>query len=469
MDDLLLIKAAREGSDSNEPALLLNGQRWIIVRVSVKQSGLPTLDHFMCVSYIWGSGRVPNPTTIGPQEISDNTIPALTAAMQNTDITAFWIDAFCIPTQQHARAASLESMGYIYSQAKEVRAVLAEPSFNSIVQLIGGDKLDDNALRTLEEDRWVNSVWTYQEVVNSQSLGIVCSGAPGAVVNGSHFLNGLGNTIAKYKNQHQMTTFEFHRQFPSLDALEDLIADWMIAEYGERSALVVMSSMDRRTWTEEKNYFYAMIGAITTESFRRSQVREQHLAETFMQVCESKGDFSFIYSSVPRSTRVKQAWRPQIGLLPSVLPWHSWGSSQPGYFDASGELWLDQVIIFRTSTTISTEARRHLADWLHKEQGDWESGASLRDGVFEALVGMGFTGSQSAIEVGDGFFFPQVALTPGSIAADMQVIVSAVVRWTIGAPGLVQSHAKAGLASNFTPGVFAGIVNKGCATSVSLI
>ncbi|KAK5032019.1 hypothetical protein LTS07_004641 [Exophiala sideris] len=221
--------------------------------------------------------------------------------MASTGCKAFWIDVFCIPNQQPARRATLESMGYIYSQAVEVRAVLSARSFTAVHQLSTGDRLDEASLEILDADKWVQSVWTYQEVVNSRDLAFVCVNAPGVVVDGTDFLNGIGFTLQKYKQKHGFDTFAIREMFPLLDALDDVLGDWRVAS---RCALLVMSNMDRRKWVEERNYFYAMIGSVTSKPCHRTGqgMEDQHLSETFMSVCEEKNDFSFIYTSAERST-----------------------------------------------------------------------------------------------------------------------------------------------------------------------
>jgi hypothetical protein len=88
---------------------------------------------------------------------------------------------------------------------------------------------------------------------------------------------------------------------PGLDALEDLIADWLISDYTRRSAFQVMSNLDRRYTSEPPNYFYSMIGAILqSTSTRRPSTTIAELSETLMIVCEEKNDFSFLYSTAAR-------------------------------------------------------------------------------------------------------------------------------------------------------------------------
>ena len=464
--EIYLIVEAEGGIDGHGPRLFLNGRDWTVKLFSISQNSSEKLLDYVCVSYIWGADRTENPMDVGPQDISTNTLPALSAAMQNTDTKAFWIDAFCVPSVQPAKTATLESMGYIYRQAKEVRIVLSETSFLAVKQSQIVDRLSDEALVTLEADKWTRSVWTYQEVINCQRFAFVCPSAPGLIIDGTRFLNGLGYSISQYKKEHDIDGFLFRKTFPSLDALEDLIGDWMVAPYEKPSALAVMSNMDRREWSEERNYFYSMIGAIASEPCRRLDTEQQHLAETFMRICESRGDFSFVYTSSPRSRDPTRRWRPRAGTLPSILPWHCWGESQRGHFDGSGSFWLDQVLILQRSP-LSGQAKDHISRWLHREDFNKACEDELGEHIYSALVDMGFTGVKTFVTLTDGMFFPQLPESAeGAVIVD--VVVSGTIRWTVGAPGIASCVDKNGAAC-FIPGVFAGIVNDKMATSVKLI
>jgi hypothetical protein len=73
-----------------------------------------------------------------------------------------------------------------------------------------------------------------------------------------------------------------------------------------------------------------MIGAITSASMDDARDATLDPAEYFMRVCEAKGDYSFIYSTAPRSDVPGRSWRPIAGSLPAILCWHSFGDGQSG-------------------------------------------------------------------------------------------------------------------------------------------
>ena len=460
--ELCLLVEKGQGFDAISPILNLNDKQWHLSRFSGSKDDTVACPDYTCVSYSWGSGRTRNPLLQRSESISDNTLPALSAAMNESNSTAFWIDALCVPATQPAKRDTLASMGFIYSQAKEVRVALSKDSFRAVQQLKTTDRLDKAGLATLEQDKWIQSVWTYQEVVNSQRLVFVSPGAPGVLVDGAQFLNGIGFTLHQYRESAGVDALATRARYPSLDAFEDLIADWMIAEYTKRSALAVMSNMARRVWTDESNYFFAMMGAVSSKLHQRTEGQETPLSEVFMAICEEKNDFSFVFSSSIRSTDPARRWRPRAGPLPSILPWHSWGESQPGKLDQDGSLRLDQIIELRESP-LNEKARGNIVEWLRREDLAQADDVSLAKSMYAALIRMGFTGREEYITLSEGLFYPQTLLP---LEGDITIHVSATIRWTLGAPGLAQISNQT---MTYVPGVFVGLVNPKTACSVHLV
>ena len=201
------------------------------------------------------------------------------------------------------------------------------------------DQIDTAHHDVLEKEEWVSRAWTYQEAVNSKSLYITCEDSHGAIVDGSHFLNCLGYTLSRLCGNSPVS--DKRQRYPRLDAFEDLIVDYLVAGYQARSALQVMSNMDRRTQRRPEDHFYAMIGAISTA--RANSVSSLDPHEAFMALCERKCDYSFIYSAAKRDSTPPKRWRPVAGDLPAILPWHCWGEGSPAY-EESGSLYLDLML-----------------------------------------------------------------------------------------------------------------------------
>jgi len=317
---------------------------------------------FACISYTWGLGREPHP--FRPNiEVSNRTIPALEAFIYHRPTCErIWIDALCVPLEEKERSHTLESMGYIYSKAKEVVAVLSNTTLPALEHMIASDRIDTDDLQILERDEWVSRAWTYQETVNSKVLYFTCEDAFDVIVPASQFLNCVGYSFARLK----CSAVEKLQRYPRLGAFEDVIADYYTAGYQGRSALQVMSNMDRRSQLRPEDHFYAMIGVISTA--RASSIGNLEPCEVFMRLCEKKGDFSFIYSAAIRDHTPLRRWRPVSGELPSILPWHGWGARQDGHLDDDG-LRLDEMLVVHPAQP-QEMARQFVQQWVASFFGD---------------------------------------------------------------------------------------------------
>lgn len=411
---------------------------------------------FTCISYSWGQGREPSPLRTN-FDISDRTLPALATAIEHRpSCKCVWIDALSVPEEPQERARCLESMGYIYSLAKEVLVVLSRGAQTALEQMSKSDHIDHDNLHDLEKEHWISRAWTYQEAVNSKELYITCEGLHGALVAGHHFMNCVGYTLSRLEG----SNFDKERQFPGLYAFQELIADYMIADYGERSALQAMSIMDKRTSSRPDDHFYAMMGAISTTLTDFSGTIDP--CEAFMALCEGKGDYSFIYSAAKRDPAFMRRWRPVAGDLPSILPWHSSGAGQPGHKEGSA-LYLDFMMTFQRSP-IEEDGERFVRGWLSAiNPTNTQLQLPLHHSAYTFLQTMGFRGSSECVSTAKGYFFP---LEPMK-SDDVVVLVATKVGWACGAPGLAfldELNERV-----YIPGVFVGRTNEKDSTSVRMI
>ncbi|KAI8947799.1 hypothetical protein F4801DRAFT_559288 [Xylaria longipes] len=415
---------------------------------------------FTCISYTWGAGREPSPF-FSSFNISDRTIPAVNALVSHRPSCArIWVDAFCVPIATPERNHTLESMGYIYSQAKEVIVVLSSAARSVLAQMSTSDHIRTEHLDILEKEDWISRAWTYQEAVNSRCLFITCEGPDSAIVDGSHFLDCLGYTLSRLEGTASATYKR--QQYPRLDAFEDLIADYMIAGFGERSALQVMANMDRRCAHFAQDLFYAMMGAISTAPSSFDGAVDP--CEAFMSICERKGDYSFIYSTSKRDPSPGKRWRPASGgLLRSILSWHCFGAGQPAH-EESGSLYLDQVIVFDVQP-IEERGIGFIKHWLAVQKLGVTCSSQLEVSAHAALEVMGFIGSGNCLSTTHGFFFPAEMIVPDE---GLTVLVATGVRWTFGAPGLACRGGGGGDAESYIPGIFFGQVDDAAATSVKI-
>lgn len=276
---------------------------------------------------------------------------------QRPECHKIWVDAFCVPgpKQPVERAATLESMGFIYSQADEVIVVLTAQARPVLEQITKKPELLRLHFDVLEQEDWVTRAWTYQETVNAKRLRITCHDAPvGTIVDVFELISSLGQALNNLNSKDRTS-------YPRLNSFEGVMLDCAMAGYLERSALQVMSIMDERTQTFPDDHFYAMIGDISTKPARPVNLRSP--CEAFMSLCERKGDYSFIFSSSPRDLRTGRRWRPQGGPdLPAILRFPSTGSGSRGRVEHDC-LFLENVVAVKRGPALS-DARASIAQWL---------------------------------------------------------------------------------------------------------
>ena len=296
--ELFLVLPASD--DYTGPTERLHGHKWRIEGpVDVSSSDNTPVYH--CVSYTWGSDRTPNMFEIG-DIVSAQTKGALEAAMRcmpNLLQQAFWIDAVCVPRSGPARRSTLESMGFIYSTAKSVIVVLQKDAWHAVNGVdLPKVPLDEVRMRAVDADPWISSVWTYQELVNANALRFTGFGAGvDSSLEGEVFLNGIGFSLDTYKRSNNVSALGMRTIFPNLDAMEDAVADWRIAGYLERSMLTCLTGVAGRSCDPERptNRLYSLLGAMS-DAASRGAVNENipALTEKAMQLCATKGDFSYI-------------------------------------------------------------------------------------------------------------------------------------------------------------------------------
>lgn len=482
--NIRLLQPANTHSSAGAPFIELFGIRWVFHEYDRLSDAPP----YTCISYVWKKDRIRNPLE-ARQLISARTMGVIQATIQNSQsptnwisiqlnknpqknaeeisvasnaALALWIDALCVPTQEPARTSSLLSMGAIYSSAWQVFAVLSEECSAVLRQIRDAGKIDEGALSILENDEWITRCWTYQEIVNSRSLYFIAEGDDEMIVSGADLLNAVLASTDNQRKSHDLDTLTWGVQHPNLYRLECLIADYMISQYSERSAYQVMSAMSFRTAETTEDYFYSMVGAITSSSFNTQEKKKYSASEHFMQACESKGDYSFIYNIAPRSEVFGLRWRPIEGKFPPVYPeLVIFGSGQSGSIHPT-HIKLDNVYR-QTPGAISSEGLRaitsHLAT-IRKLKSE-EVATSLTGDVAKDILILlrerGFSGCGEYLQLENGFFFYQNKVT------NFDNIFAAIcldVRWQGGAPGLLLRARQDGINEFCDVGAFFGMTPK---------
>ncbi|KAI0822898.1 hypothetical protein BC628DRAFT_623309 [Trametes gibbosa] len=453
----------------NTPSVLIDSKHWTLSPPLDIES--PSLPPYVSVSYVWGTERVPNP--IHPSiAMSSRTLATLTAAARCVPGRPIWIDAFSVPVERAKKRATLESLGFIFSRAVAVVAVLAPESLAAVAQMKAFLALDPRPtevptapLAVLEADEWIRSVWTYQELVNSKTLWFVCHAHEGAPpqepVRGQDVLDVVGGYIDRWGKTNEGERPGMRILYPHADNFQELLADWMISDYSHRSALQIMCGMDNRVGVSPQNRFYSMIGALTAlPSARATAPTIEQLAERFMTLCEEKGDYSFIFSSAARDARPGLRWRPAPCDLESVVTWHVFGEDQPGRKVDDGVL-LTDVLVFTLPVgdgdkpQIGKDLREHFLVWMRVEKeyhnlpAD-DGGATLEELGYRVLEGMTFQGTGGWYTAEGVVFYPRFKL-PESEEREVTLCVSHGVRWTFGAPALASVKVAGGV--EYVPGV----------------
>jgi hypothetical protein len=457
-----LLQPANNSTPPNVPSILVLGKRWIIFEYTNPADAPP----YTCISYAWGDSKVTNVLHDG-QLMSARTVPSLEAAVASTHShenwarnvqfsydreatreeaeqiaalnasQALWIDALCVPTDEPDRSSCLREMGWIFSAAFHVIVVL-ERRCSGLLRCIGrSEGVEDFALLALEEEKWVRRAWTYQEAVNSRALYFVSEGEENLIVSGQDFLRSIMDAIEDYKLRHALSNLNWLSIHPGLSDLELLLADYRIADFADRSAYQVMSNIGQRFSERPDDYFYSMIGSITTTASQTEESECPHPAEYFMRVCEQKRDFSFIYNAAQRSSEMGLGWRPLTEKFSAVLPrLLIFGRGETGVREST-HLELEKMFV-PLAGAISADGLKAASSFLGLQiQGLPKEAIAL--GVLEKMRVLGFTGCGEYLELETGFFFPQLKY---QISADLFVAVSCGVDWVRGGPGmLLRSNA----------------------------
>ncbi|KAF3940335.1 hypothetical protein ABW19_dt0201653 [Dactylella cylindrospora] len=504
---LRLIVGAPEGSTEN--VIIAANKRWQVLEYGEEMIVPP----FTCISYVWGDDteRQRNPF-VGPDHISTHTIPSLESAMVHFPDSAFWVDAFCIPAagktatviQKKERWATLESMGYIYKHAAQVVVALPEQTHSAMELMVqnsaGGNTTDleerysarDYAI--LEGDRWIQSVWTYQEVMGSAKVYFVSEDSSKRPLPALYTFNAIGYYQSHLlRGKQGLAKILAANEYPNLDDFVNLVGDWFMD--AESYALKVMANMDKRKVPKKKNYWYARISAVTAKrQGRPTDASGLELANRFMDCCDENGDFSYIFSSSRRQDNRAQGssqssfpkrkrWRPDpvepdgTIKLPAIVPSHNSGGKQPGIVNpVNNSLCLEKMAVYTVApdTTLSREAKRWFASWNERlghlrDIGGIDNPADfdvrkVASRVFQYLQLLGFTGENSYIVVEDGIFYPQTC-TPK--CEKIEIGISVVITYVFGAPGLLSYTDDEGC--RYVPGIFVGEVSRERSQSGTMI
>lgn len=452
----LLVPAPDEPEDVGS-YVWIRGRPWTLATFARTDAGLAQ-PAYLCISYSWGVAKTTHPFD-GDATMSSRVPTVLDAVLRVRQPAAVWIDALCIPTREPERSRCLSAMGRVYAEAAEVMVVLSEGGGEALRQIQHSGQVAIEALLPLVEDEWGQRVWTYHELVSNGKVTFIAERAEAAVEVEDVF-RATTTATNEFQAARGLDSFQMRILYPSLDRYLTLLLDWKMAGYLERTAYQVMTSTATREATRVDDYFYALLGAISAPGESLAADSTAHPAELFMRACESKGDYSFMYTTAPRSIEAGAGWRPvPAERFPPVLAWPTYGSGQAGVAHATHlEL---RGVLRMVPGPLGSDARTRIERWL--ERWAWATAAgppsgALPERVLAALRSAGFVGCGEHLELPGGYLYPYAAIERTIVPV---VLIASGLNMEFGAPALIVAAELGTTHSWQGVGVFIGAVAKG--------
>jgi hypothetical protein len=444
-------------TEPNLKTIELCGKPWMLVDFE-RLSDTPP---YTCISYSWGTEKVVNMMN-NDQYISVRTIPVIETVINafqayecqssalrslfhtNTKFSdklalarsaskAIWIDSLCIPQQQPAADICIQNMGVIYREAAQVFVVLNTACDNTVLKICNKQPLNINDYLAVANDDWIDRVWTYQEFANSMMMFIVAEDKGNAFISEGQFLNALMSDEAAYADIQDIKLSQ------KLERWQFLVAEQQIEE---RSAFQVISATHYRKSTEcPEDRINAIISVVTDEAVIWNRSLITHM-EHFMRVCEDNNDYSFIFSTNPRSDVEGRKWRPfDDQITPVISDVLTFGRGLSGCLK---------------DTHLQMNNMCRMASWktngvIKAIEGFVKVDFSKK--ILKQLQQKGFTGCGDCIKLEHGYFFPQL---PHKRSKELFVAISHDVKFQQGAPGLLLRSNDTDINEFCDTGVFIG-------------
>ena len=381
-------------------------------------------------------------------------------------------------------------MGFIYHAATTIIVVLAPFVFEAIYAAsskMSPDPLSLPQMKLLEADPWISRVWTYQELINGHSTYFTApNSSQVSIIRAESLFNCVGFSLTRWKSTTRSGALLASKTFPNLSNLEDTISDTMVNRIFEIPAVCILSNMAMRAFDSKypMNRLLACLGALTTQvSWGPPSMTMQALSEKFMGICESKGDYSFIFTADKRMNMPGKRWRPDpeqpegkdpAHLVPVINWYGNMGETQEGHVDGESLL-LANLVPLQRAERVNTKVEKEIDIFLYGDKDPKPEGSGrARLGViyqdemdgsqFEALhrflVQVGFSGCAEYITCDEGVFFAQESLQSRQ---SLELFAAQSLPYLFGYAGLAKWND--GVA-RYCAGVFIGIVKRENAQSV---
>ncbi|MBU3014720.1 HET domain-containing protein [Poseidonibacter lekithochrous] len=452
-----LLIPVTEANVSSTKTIKLCGKMWTLVDFKQLSDAPP----FTCISYSWGIDKSLNPLN-SEKEISARTIPVIETVINsfesdecwNTEIeslfhsedklakklalahkasSAIWIDALCSPQEQPAADICIQNMGEIYKSAAQIFVVLNTNCLDTVNRIYNRKPLSLNDYIAVANDDWIDRVWTYQEFVNSKMMFLIAEGKEKKFISELNFLNALMTYATAYSDIQDIDMYQ------KLERMQLLVAAQQI---NAQSAFQAMSAVSRRFATRQEDRINVMISVVTNGITSEQNLHLIPPIEHFMNICEENNDFSFIFSTNPRSEVVGKRWRPIGNQLIAVISDVSvYGSGLSGCIN---------------DTHLQMNNMCKMVPWKNNliiSSIDGFINGNLSKLLFEGLRQRGFEGCGECIKLEEGYFFPQ---SPHKRSKDLFVVVSNDVKFHQGAPALLLRSNDTDINQFCDTGIFIG-------------
>jgi len=421
-----------------------------------------TQEKYICVSYAWEKLGTQHPYN-NNIKISERTLPVLQSAYysykkllinneKGIPITEkIWIDSLCIPSNNDEKELHYFLMGEIYAKSSLVIVVFSNELASVLYKVRNSLPLNEHDFELLNNDNWVSRQWTYQEIVNSGKIYFNTEKSKEKPIFASDFFDKIAKDIEAFTKAKNLNTLDFQKKYPFLTSLESVILDWRIMEYQERSVYQIMVNMEYRKSDYSSSKIKAMFGCISNQLDIANFTSNDDYS-TFLDLCTTKGDYSFIFNTSFNRNINNEKWKPLSYDFEPIYSWlYCYGEGQKGKLK-SNYLELESLIL-KEEEEVQGECLNHLNRILKKNATD-----NLLDTIKQNLKELNFKGNYKPIELDNGFYFNQTEL---EIHGNYCVGICTGVQWTFGAPAMLLKKKEQDDIFDFvSSGVFFGKLNK---------
>lgn len=443
----------------------LCGKLWTLVDFERPSDAPP----YTCISYSWGEGETPNlfnknsgsNISIRTMPVTETVINSLqpskfqkaellsmfngeSVISEKTELMrkasqAIWVDSWCKPEEQPAADRCLEKMGEIYRGAVQIFVVWNTNCTNAVRKIRDNEDLNLSDFEAIASDDWIDRVWTYPEFLNSKMMFLVAEGDENAT-----FISERTLLLAISTDYNKFADIDVSNK---IRRLQNLFGS---QEVKGLSAFHAMSGIHFRSVTRPEDRINAMIAVVESAAAPSQERQSITLAEYFRRVCEENDDYSFIFSTDPRSEVLGKSWRPIGNEITPVISdvAKGFGGGLAGILKSTH---LQMKNMYEIQLTKRNEGDIHINVIEKYLDSDFPSA------ILEQLRKYEFTGCGQCFKLEHGYYFPQ---SQHKDTENLFVAIALDNTFFRGAPGLLLRSNDTDINQFCDIGVFIGIVPK---------